>query len=146
MTARPHRSERGSAFVELALLFSVMMLLFAGVIDFALLIQQAMVISEAAYAGAEYGAQSGNSSNFSGMQTIAINSARGVSGLTATATKWCSCSAGGTAVSCSYVCPSYGTPIAYVQVVTAATPTVLMKFTGVPLTVPLTGICVLRVQ
>jgi Flp pilus assembly protein TadG len=143
---RESRSERGSALVELSLLALVLMMMFVGVVDFALVTQEAMVVSEAAYAGAEYGVQSGNSTNYTGMQTVATNSAKGVSGFTAVATKWCSCSPGGTAVSCASTCVSYGTPIAYVQVITTATPSVLLKFTGVPLSVPLRGVCVLRVQ
>ncbi len=136
----------GSGLIELALMFTVMMMLFLGVIDFALVTQQAMVVSEAAYAGAQYGAVSGNSSNTATMQTIAANSATGIAGFAATATKWCACSPGGTAVSCTSTCASYGTPIAYVQVVTTATASMLFKYTGIPLSVPLRGICVLRVQ
>src|SRR5450432_1468371 len=93
------KSQRGSALIELGLLFSLLMLLLLGVIDFGLVIQQAMVVNEAAYAGAQYGAMSGNSTNYATMQTIATNSAKGISGFTATATKWCACSAGGASVS-----------------------------------------------
>lgn len=139
-------SQRGSALVELALLFSMIMLLLLGVIDFALVTQQAMVVNEAAYAGAEYGVTSGNSTNYTGMQTVAANSARGISGFVATASQWCACSPGGASVSCSSTCTSYGTPVAYVQVVTTATASLLFKYTGIPLAVPLRGICVLRVQ
>jgi Flp pilus assembly protein TadG len=140
------KSQKGSALVELGLIFSLIMLLLMGVIDFALVTQQAMVVSEAAYAGAQYGAISGNSSNFTTMQNIATSSAKGVSGFSATASNWCSCSPGGTSVSCSSTCTSYGTPIMYVQVLTSATASVLFKYTGVPLTVPLHGFCILRVQ
>jgi Flp pilus assembly protein TadG len=139
-------TQRGSAIIELGLLFTLILMLLLGVIDFALVTQQAMVVSEAAYAGAQYGAISGNSANTAMMQTIAIHSAAGISGFAATATKWCACSAGGTAVSCSSTCPSYGTPIAYVQVATTATAAMLFRYTGIPLTVPLRGICILRVQ
>jgi Flp pilus assembly protein TadG len=140
------KTQSGGGVIELGLLFSVLLLLLLGVIDFALVTQQSMVVSEAAYAGAQYGAFTGNSSNTTMMQTIATNSATGISGFAATATKWCACSAGGTSVSCASTCVSYGTPIAYVQVVTTATPSVLFRYTGIPLTVGLRGVCVLRVQ
>jgi Flp pilus assembly protein TadG len=140
------KTQRGSAVVELSLLFGVLLLLLLGVIDFALATQQAMVVSEAAYAGAQYGAISGNSSNFATMQTIATNSAKGISGFSATASKWCACSPGGATVSCASTCSSYGTPVAYVQVITTATATVLFKYTGIPISIPLRGVCVLRVQ
>jgi len=140
------KTQRGSAVVELSLLFGVLLLLLLGVIDFALVTQQAMVVSEAAYAGSQYGAISGNSSNFATMQTIATNSAKGISGFSATASKWCACSPGGAAVACASTCPGYGSPVAYVQVVTTATTSVLFKFTGIPVSIPLRGVCVLRVQ
>jgi len=140
------KTQGGSALIELALLFVMLMMLLVGVIDFALVTQQAMVVSEAAYAGAQYGAMTGNSSNFTQMQTIATSSAKGIAGFTATASKWCACSPGGSSVSCATSCGAYGTPAAYVQVITTATATLLFRFTGVPLTVPLRGVCVLRVQ
>jgi Flp pilus assembly protein TadG len=140
------KTQRGNATIELGLLFTVLLLLFLGVIDFALVTQQAMIVSEAAYAGAQYGAMSGNSSNTAMMQTIATNSATGIAGFSATATKWCACSPGGTTVSCASTCSTYGTPIAYVQVVTTATASMLFKYTAIPLTVPLNGVCILRVQ
>jgi Flp pilus assembly protein TadG len=139
-------SERGSVLIEFSLIFTILMLLVLGVIDFSLVIQQAMVVNEAAYAGAEYGAISGNSSNTAMMQTIAANSATGISGFSASATKWCACAPGGTSVACTSTCSTYGTPVAYVQVSTSATAAVLFKFTGLPVTVPLHGLCVLRVQ
>ena len=143
---RRRNSQRGSALIELGLLFTLIMLLILGVIDFALVTQQAMVVGEAAFAGAQYGALSGNSMNLTQMQTIAIRSATGISGFTATASVWCACSAGGASVSCSSTCTSYGTPVHYVQVITTATASMLFRFTGIPLTVPLRGACLLRVQ
>jgi len=140
------KTQLGSASIELGLLFTVILLLFLGVIDFALVTQQAIVVSEAAYAGAQYGAISGNSSNFAIMQSIATTSATGISGFAVAATKWCACSPGGASVSCSSTCTSYGTPVAYVQVVTTATASMLFKYTGIPVAVPLRGVCILRVQ
>ncbi len=141
------RSQRGSGLIELALLFTALMLLLLGVVDFALATQQEMVVSEAACAGAHYGEFQGTSPNTTMMQSVATNAAGGISGFSAVATKWCACSPGGTAVSCSATCASstYG-PIVYVQVVTSATASLLFKYTGIPLTVPLSGVCILRVQ
>jgi Flp pilus assembly protein TadG len=143
---RARASRKGSALIELALLFSVIMLLLLGVIDFGLVIQQSIVVNEAAYAAALYGSISSNSTSFTQMQTIATNSARGISGFAAAATKWCACSAGGTSVSCSSTCSSIGAPVAYVQVSTTATASLFLNMPLSPLTVPLRGICILRVQ
>ncbi len=141
------KSQRGTGLIELALLFTTIMLLLLGVVDFALAIQAQMVVSEAACAGADYGAYQGSSPNTATMQTVAANSAGGISGFSAVATKWCACSSGGSAVSCTSTCgaSTYG-PIVYVQVVTSATASLLFKYTGIPLTVPLSGVCILRVK
>jgi Flp pilus assembly protein TadG len=140
------KSQSGSALIEFALLFTILMLLLLGVIDFVLATQQAMVVSEAAYAGAQYGAFSGNSTNYTTMQNIATKSATGIAGFAVSASKWCACSPGGASVSCASSCPSYGNPVAYVQVIATATAPLLFKYGGIPLSVPLRGVCILRVQ
>ncbi len=146
ISSKRRKPQRGSALIELGLVFTMIMLLFLGVIDFSLVTQQAMVVNEAAYAGAEYGAMSGNSTNYATMQSIAAQSATGISGFSATATKWCACSPGGASVACTANCGAYGTPVAYVQVVTSATAPLLFKWIGIPLSVPIKGVCILRVQ
>ena len=57
------------------------MLLLLGVVDFALVTQQAMVVSEAAYAGAHYGDFQGASPNTTMMQTVATRFGRRHRGL-----------------------------------------------------------------
>ena len=121
----------GSALVELALLLPVLILLFMGIVDYALMIQNAMRITEAASAGAAYGAMPGNQKDFTGMQNAAKNAAAGVSGFSVTAVDVFTCTPGGAAVSGSSACSGYGTPIEYVQVQTSATVPPLMAFTGI---------------
>lgn len=138
--------ERGSVLIEFSLTMSLLMLLVIGVVDFALVIQKAMVVNEAAYAAAQWGAAPYNSWNVTEMQTVAQNSATGVAGFSAVASKWCACSPGGSAVACTSTCSSNTAPVAYVQVATSATAPVLFRYSVLPLSVPLSGLCVMRVQ
>jgi Flp pilus assembly protein TadG len=150
--------ERGSVLIEFCLLINVFLLMAMGVCDFAIAIEQGMVITAAARAGAEYGAAEGNFNDLAGMQTAATNSAKTVASMTATATSWCTCTAGGVAVSCSSTCSAYSPtypaiqlqnidqPIHYVQVHTAATMPILFRWVNIPLTVPLAGNSIVRSQ
>jgi hypothetical protein len=100
-------------------------------VDYGLMIQQAMQVTEAAAAGAAYGAIPGNLKNFSGMQTAATNTASGVSGFSVTATNVFTCTPGGASVASSATCSGYGTPIEYVQVQTSATVNPLLSWVGI---------------
>ncbi len=139
-------SQRGAVLIEFSLIISLLTLLVIGVVDFALVIQKAMVVNEAAYAAAQWGAAPYNSWNTSEMQTIAQTAATGVTGFSASASKWCACSPGGTAVACTSTCSNGTVLVAYVQVTTSATAPVLFRYSVLPISIPLGGLCVMRVQ
>jgi len=141
-------SRQGSALIEFSLMIMVLMMLSIGVVDFGLAIEQGIVVSSAAHAGAEYGATEGNSNNTASMQTAALNAGKSLgSTLTATATTWCTCTAGSlTTVSCTSLCSLYDPPIQYVQVQTTATVPILLRFSGLPRTIPLNGNSTLRAR
>jgi Flp pilus assembly protein TadG len=136
--------ESGSILVEFAVSLSVLTLVFIGVADYALMIQQALLVTGAAAAGAAYGVIPGNQTNLSGMQTAARNTASGVSGFSVTATDVFTCTPGGASVSSSSTCSGYGTPIEYVQVTTSATVNPLLSWTGISAST-LTGTASFRV-
>jgi len=140
------KSERGVVMIEFSLTISLLMLVAIGVVDFALVIQKAMVVNEAAYAAAQWGAAPYNSWNLTEMQTIAQNSATGVAGFSALASKWCTCSPAGSAVSCTSSCSNGTVLVAYVQVATSASAPVLFRYSILPISIPLTGLSVMRVQ
>ncbi len=132
--------------VEFLLLIPLMALLFFGVIDFGRVYNAYICLSDAAFAGAAYGASSSQSTNYSGMETAAANDSAGLSGFASTATKYCACSPGGTSVSCATTCTGYGTPVAYVSVTTSASVPMLFHYTGVGGSFSLQSTAVLRVQ
>ncbi len=118
-TQRSPIRRRGIATVEFALIAPLMLLMLAGVLDFAMALRTASCVTAAARIGAEFGSQSAYASaNYAGMQNAAVNSAPGLAGITASAVQSCQCP-GGLAVSCSGVC-SGGNMLVYVQVTVSA--------------------------
>jgi Flp pilus assembly protein TadG len=144
---RSKGNEEGSSLLEFSLMLPILVFIVLGIVDLSQAITQSIVVTQAAEAGAAYGTLAGNQSNYSGMQTAAVNAANGLSGFNPpVATNWCSCAAGGTAVSCSSSCSGSASPIMYVQVQTSATEQVLPSYPGLPASFSLNGISILRVQ
>jgi len=67
--AATFRSERGAAFVELAIATPLLVLIIVGAVDFARVFYMAMVLQNAARAGAQYGASSVGRSTETGNDT-----------------------------------------------------------------------------
>lgn len=110
-------SRRAIATVEFALVAPMLLLLLAGVLDFAMFLRTATCASDAARAGAEWGSRGANAdTDYAGMQSAALNSAPGVTGMTASTARTCKC-VDGSAISCSSTCTTGGLLI-YVQVTT----------------------------
>jgi hypothetical protein len=94
--------------------------------------------------GAVYGSQSvAKSSNTSEMISAATDDAQDLSGVTATARQYCTCSTSGTYV-CGASCA--GTKKIYVSVQTAYTFTPLFPIPGIPSSIPMTETAVMRAQ
>jgi Flp pilus assembly protein TadG len=146
------RDNLGQAFVELALVLPIFILLLVGAAEFARLAYASIEVSNAARAGVAYGAQNHTTaSDTTGMQTAATDDGPNVTGLAATATNFCACStAPSTQVSCSTVLSSCSTPPAhsleYVKVTTTATVDPLIHFPGLPTTFTLHGQAIMRVE
>jgi Flp pilus assembly protein TadG len=138
-------AERGSTLVEFALCLPLLVLLFAGLADYAVILQQAMALTQTAAAAAAYGAITGDNVDLTGMQAAAQKACSGLSGLTVTASNIYTCAAGGTQVSSSASCSGYGTPIKYVAIQTSAPVQPLLPLPGFPSTLTLHGSAYYRV-
>jgi len=135
----------GNATLEFALVAPLLLLLTAGALDYALLLRSAASLADAARVGAQFGSlNTGNSSNLSGMQTAAVNSIPGISGVTATAVQSCQCP-GGTAVSCTGSCTG-GKMLIYVKVTTQATIDTVFGYSQLPFTATVKGQASMRAQ
>jgi Flp pilus assembly protein TadG len=142
-------SEEGSSLIEMALILPLMLLIVFSLVDYALFLQKAMVLQDAASAAAQYGTIPGNYANSSNMIQIAnydvTGSLAGASGFTANATNFYACTPGGAHVTATTSC-STGTPYHYVQVTTSLTANSLFPYSGTPFTQTINGSATYRVE
>lgn len=131
------RSETGASLVEFAIVAPLLALLLLGVIDFGRYMQIADVVTNAARAGVQYGAQTiGTASDTVGMQNAALSDAQGLAGMTAQASYWCT-------PSCAV--PPVGRRIVYVQVTTTGTFQSLFHYPGLPTSVRVSDNAIMQV-
>jgi Flp pilus assembly protein TadG len=143
------RSENGSILVEFAFVLPLLVLMLAYMVDYALWIQKAMQLQDAASAAAAYGAIPGNATNSTAMTQLAnyivTGSATGAAWLTVNATNFYSCSPGGSQVTATTSCPT-GAPYHYVQVTVSASPTSQLGYRIIPSSLALSGSATYRVE
>ena len=138
-----HRSRKGSAAVEFAILGTLFATLLAVAMDYARLFYYADEVANAARAGVQYGmSSSAHWSDYTGMQTAATNDSSNVTGLTATASKFCTCS-DGTSATCGSGCSPQRV---YVKVVTSYTFSTFGTYPWLPSSVPISTQVSMRVQ
>jgi Flp pilus assembly protein TadG len=162
---RRGRIDAGQALLEFALLLPFLSLLSVGVVELGRAAFITIVVTNAATAGVEYGAQNGTTaSDTAGMQTAAANDASNnvIGGtMTATATYGCYCDTG-TGTSCSYVAGGQNSStcsnivsscstgndqiVECVQVVTQDNYMPLFHYPGLPTSYQANGRAVMRVR
>src|SRR5271156_3107751 len=115
---RPTRraGESGQTILEVALLTPVLLLLAVGIIEIGRYSYYSILVSNAARAGAQYGAQSlATALDTAGLTTAAKNDAQGIAGLTITAAQVCGCT-GAKLGACPATCTLPNHPLVYVEV------------------------------
>jgi hypothetical protein len=126
----------------------VLIVLLLIALDFARLYSMAMAVTDAARAGAQFGAQNRTAAaNVLGMEQAACNSMPNVTctpGTNAIATSFCKCS--GTTVSCTSpgTCGTYVQD--FVQVTTNGTFSTVVPYPGIPHSISLNGSATMQVQ
>jgi Flp pilus assembly protein TadG len=157
------RSERGAAFVELMIAVPVLVVLVAGVGDFARIFYYSIELSNAARAGAQYGAANlTNASNSAGIQSTAAGASTNIAltsaNITPAVTCVCSDATGSSitatspsANNCSAPvttsCPTAGTHrILAVSVTATKTFNTVMNIPPIPTSMSLTRTAVERVS
>lgn len=136
-------SGNGQTVLELALMLPLFLLLLIGLIEFGRYAYFDILVSNAARAGAQYGAQSLiQAADLNGIETAAKSD--GLTTMTITPTQLCGCAAatlGG--------CPSGGVcarPLVYVQVTATETFSSLFNYPGIPTSMTLTSTSTMRVS
>jgi hypothetical protein len=137
------QAERGQSIIELALILPLLLLLLVGTIEIGRFAYYSILVSNAARAGAQYGAQNlATAADTIGIQTAARND--GLATLTVTSLQECGCSGlalGG--------CPAGGlcaNPLVYVEVTAKQTFASLFHYPGLPASMTLTSTVKMRVS
>jgi Flp pilus assembly protein TadG len=143
------RVEDGGSIVELAFITPIFCLMFIGAAEFSRLAYFAIEISNAAHAGAAYGAQNhATASDTADMEQAAINDAANVSGMTATATHSCVCT-NGTAITCANAVTTCVSPARiYEDVIVTTTATIdpIFHYPNVPTKFTMNGNATMQVE
>ncbi len=141
------RNESGQALLEIALLLPVFLLLLIGVIEIGRAAYASIIVSNAAHAGALYGAQNpATAADNAGMIQAALNDGQDLSGLSATAAHLCTCSTGSSAPNCSLSDCASGRLVEYVHVNTSVVFSPMFHFPWIPTSFNLKGQSVVRVE
>ena len=148
--------ESGNALVELAVCLPLLVLTLVGTVDFARVFYMSIELTNAARAGAQYGAfspgHSGSATNMESTATAAVN----IPGVTAAAARLCQCADDAGTFSATTpvndctsavttVCTGGTHRVMTVTVTTTKTFTTLANFIGIPSTLNLTRSATLRV-
>ena len=134
---------RGQSTVEMAIILPTVALLLVVVGDFARVFYAAIGVASAARAGVQYGSQNyATAVEYTNIQQAALNDGKNISGLSATASDFCMC--GGQTVSCNP--PQCTQPQTYVKVTATATFTPILKYPGLPSSIPLSSTAIMEVQ
>jgi Flp pilus assembly protein TadG len=155
----PVHDDNGQAFVELALILPMFILLVVGGAEIGRLAYADIEVSNAARAGVAYAMQSHTTASSANIAAAAQQDAPNLPGLVVDPpilTCYCETSAGvTTAKSCSTIntgstgtgsCPSPFVIVEYVQVNTSAVIATAFHFPGIPNTVTLRGTAIMRVE
>ncbi len=137
------KKRKGQSTVEMALLLPALVLILVVVADFARVFYESIEVAHAARAGVQYGAQNYvTAADYTGMKNAALADGSNISGLSATASYFCTCNQ--QIVTCSP--PGCAEPQIFVKVQTSATFSMILNYPGIGRTIPLSTTAVLEVQ
>jgi len=140
------RSQAGTSLVEFAIIAPVFVFLAIGIIEIGRYTFFAIVVSNAARAGVQYGSQNTSTAvNASAMASAALADAEGLAQVSASPTVYCENSSTDTATTCPTTTTPAPTTVYYVKVVTTGTFKSLLHYPGIPNNVPITGSAIMRV-
>ena len=146
---RISRSEHGGALVELAVVLPVLILIAIGVMDYGRVYYTSVTVSNAARAGAEWGAygMTGSATKDAQIQSFAKIEGAEAGTFTVTSSHFCRCSPTGVDVSCTTgSCGAYGKPQIYVTATATKKVALLLKYPGLPDTVTISRSATFRQQ
>jgi Flp pilus assembly protein TadG len=138
-------AERGQAMFEVAIFAPLFLAVLIGLIEVGRFAHFAILVANAAHAGAQYGGQNlVTALDTTGMQNAALADAQNVAGVTATAASACQCS-DGTASTCGPTVCSANHRLVVVKVTVSGAFTSLFKYPGIPKSLSVTRVATMQV-
>jgi len=133
--------------IELAVVMPVLILMCVGIMDYGRVFFTSIAVSNAARAGAEWGAQrlGVNSSFITEMQDFAKLEGAQAGTINVTANRVCRC--GVTVVTCATAVDcggGYGTAAEFIEVTASKTVALLIKYPGLPTSIPISRTATFR--
>ena len=136
---------RGQAIAEMAMIAPLMILLLIGLVEVGRFADMSIMVSNAARAGVQYGAQNlVTAADTTGMQNAATADAQNLAGITATASSFCKC-ADGTNSTCQPTDCSTNHRLTYVTVTTTGTFNSMIHFAKVQPSITIGSSATMRV-
>jgi Flp pilus assembly protein TadG len=148
MTARRKRNQRGSAFVELAIIAPIMVTMLFGVMDYSRVFYYANIANAAARAGTQVAMLGAHNQTTAIMESAAVADAANVpasQNFTATASQFCECAGTTGSVACNPGSCA-GEMYTYVQVNTSLQFQTFFQYPLLPAQLNVQGQSVMRVQ
>ncbi|GGA61224.1 hypothetical protein GCM10011507_10900 [Edaphobacter acidisoli] len=149
MLRRSLLGDAGQALVELALVVPLLTLLFVGAAEVGRIAYASIEVNNAARAGVAYASQSHTTASDTANITLAATTeAPDVQGMTVSESNSCTCS-DGTSITCVTAgsnCISPARINEFVQVNTTATISTSFHFPGIPSTLTLRGLAIMRTE
>src|ERR1700683_3659749 len=126
--------ERGESLVEFALVVPLLLLLGVGIIEIGRFAYYSILVSNAARAGAQYGAQNlATAADAAGIRTAAENDGQNLSQLRVTVRHECGCTGSSIGGACPATgCASPNHALVYVKVTVTGKFNSLFKYPGIP--------------
>jgi Flp pilus assembly protein TadG len=146
IAARFWRADAGSAALELAVISPLILLLLIGVVDYGRAFFTSVTVTNAARAGAEFGAQGPQTSGDTvAMRKFAQADAQEAGAITISARRYCECGAGVSDPACT-ACTLGAAPDVFVEVTATKAFSMLLPYPGLPRTVTITRTATFRSQ
>jgi Flp pilus assembly protein TadG len=142
--ARLRSNDQGGAMLELAVVLPVLMLIAIGVMDYGRVYYTSVAVSNAARAGAEWGAiDSGHQANSTAIQNFAKLDGVDAGTITVTSQQICKC--GSTTVGCTSTCSGLA-PNVWIEVTASKSVPMLLKYPGLATTISVSRTATFRLQ
>ncbi|MEJ0019402.1 MAG: TadE/TadG family type IV pilus assembly protein [Acetobacteraceae bacterium] len=142
-----HAAHHGNAAIELVLAAPLLLVMLAGIVNVGYALREAMLVQNAAEAGALYAAEHGWDA--AGISAAVTGSAGSVAIMAAPApAQLCGCPGpvGVIVAACASACPSGGSPGVYIRISAALAHQQIVPYLGFGVPATLTGESLVRVQ